>query len=172
MKRKVLTLLFLAYVFLNVPQANANYVLPYPSYMPGNKLYRISRVVDQLKNWWYWGSIAQTKYHLELADKYLVEAKTLFEYNQFLLGVLALGDSDRQFQFIPISLARASGEDKDISRLKNFVGEAADKHVEILVKLENELPGEFVWTPEKAQPTTLMIRQNLDTSVRIRQRVR
>jgi len=86
-------------IFLSVsPQVRAEYVLPYPSAMPGNKLYRIMRIIDELKKPLYFGSITRYKYHLSLADKYLVEAKTLFEYKQYLLAVDALERSDREFQ--------------------------------------------------------------------------
>jgi len=85
MKFKVfvfLTVLYLSLVIGHWSLIHAEYVLPYPSYMPGNKIYRVSRVVDKIKKYWYFGNIAQIKYHLALADKYLVEAKTLMEYDQ------------------------------------------------------------------------------------------
>lgn len=99
--KKILILVLIIFIcFLTVPSVRADYVLPYPSVMPGNKLYRITRIVDQLKKYWYFGNIAQIKYHLGLSDKYLVEAKTLFEYKQYLLATDALKRSSDQFSQI------------------------------------------------------------------------
>src|SRR3989344_2434627 len=94
MKSMVIFLL----VFVLVSRVEAAYVLPYPSYMPGNKLYTFSRFFDEVGRIWNFGSIASTKYALHLSDKYLVEAKTLFEYQQYLLALDALQRSDRQLK--------------------------------------------------------------------------
>src|SRR5450759_5012191 len=87
----------LSLVFSHSSLVYADYVLPYPSYMPGSSLYKVSRVVDLLKFYWSWGNIAQIKYHLALSDKYLIEAKTLMEYKQFLLGTDDLRRYDKEF---------------------------------------------------------------------------
>src|SRR3989344_6985672 len=78
--------------------AQSDYVLPYPSQMPGNKFYTINQVIEKVSYFWYFGSFGQFKYNLKKADKYLVEAKTLFEYKQFLLGYQALKKSDGHFK--------------------------------------------------------------------------
>jgi hypothetical protein len=149
-------------------QAQAEYMLPYPSYMPGNKLYRISRLLDRAKQPLYFGSIASYKYHLALSDKYLVEAKILFEYKQYLLATDALKRSDEQFKQAPHHLARAEGEGKDIRVLSAQFREAATVHKTVLVRLQAFVPETFTWEPEKATPTVLALHDLLDESIRIR----
>jgi hypothetical protein len=129
------------------------------------------RIVDTLKNFWYWGNIAQTKYHLELADKYLVEAKTLMEYNQYLLGSDALLRSDREFKKLTNFIRRAKNEKKDISLLKKAVEGASGKHGEVLKLLSGILPDHFTWTPERDTPTELKLQDMVKNSMRTRSRV-
>lgn len=148
--------------------AYADYVLPYPSYLPGNKLYQVSRFLDEAKQYWYWGSIGGVKYHLKLTDKYLVEAKTLFEYEQYLLAVDALKRSNRKFQKIPQFIARARGEGKDASGLEKILAEADAIHDQTLQKILASVPEEFIWTPEKATPTRLLLRKLLLEAINIR----
>lgn len=163
-------LFLIVYCFMTQSQVFADYVLPYPSYMPGNKMYKASRVIDKIKKYWYWGSIGGVKYHLSLSDKYLVEAKTLFEYKQYLLAVDALKRSDTEFLEIPQFIVRAKGDRKDTSALENTVKEATQTHIQILDGLKQILPAEFTWTPEKTVPTILPIGKFIDTSVNIRNR--
>ena len=147
MKKLLLLISFLALA----SSVRAEYVLPYPSFMPGNKLYRVTRIVDKLKNYWYFGTIAQAKYHLGLSDKYLVEAKTLFEYKQYLLAVDALGRSDDEFRKVSKNPA------------------AAQKHIEVLTQLLSLVPDTFTWTPEKSEATRLPLKDLLEASIRLRQ---
>ena len=149
----------------------ADYVLPYPSFMPGNKAYRISRVIDSLKAYWYWGNIASFRYHLALADKYLVEAKTLFEYKQYLLAVDALTRSTIHTERLPVYLKRAKSERKDIAKLKATTGEAIDAHVLVLEEITARVPEQFLWQPEKAASTDLKLGSFLRESVNLRQTV-
>jgi hypothetical protein len=152
----------------------SDYVLPYPSYMPGNKLYKVTRIIDELKRFWYFGNIAQVKYHLGLSDKYLVEAKTLMEYGQYLLGADALKRSDKEFMMLPEYLSRAKSEGVDISKLIDIVAEAAAKHESVLVGLSLSVPETFTWTPEKAATTELqpgrMLHSSLDLRISIASR--
>ena len=67
--------------------AESQYVLPYPSAMPGSFLYKLNLVQEEILRYWYFGDFGQFKYNLGLSDKYLVEAKTLFEYKQYLLAI-------------------------------------------------------------------------------------
>ncbi len=150
--KKFVRLFVMGFFFLLITiPVRAEYVLPYPSFMPGNKLYRLTRIIDKLKNYWYFGEIAQAKYHRGLSDKYLVEAKTLFEYKQYLLGGDALRRSDEEFAKTP----------------KN--PEAAQKHIEILTGLLSIVPDSFTWTPEKAGSTELPLKDLLEASIRLRQ---
>jgi len=145
------------------PYVEAAYVLPYPSYMPGNKLYRISRLIDTINKFWYAGNIAQVKYHLSLSDKYLVEAKTLFEYKQYLLAVDALHRSREEFDAIPFYVAQGKKEGKDMSMFEQIISDATIAHREVLDMLKNQLPKDFYWQPEKSQGTNLSIEKELDT---------
>lgn len=165
-------LLYIVYCLLFIVRpAFAAYVLPYPSTMPGNKLYRISRVVDQLKKYWYFGNIAQIKYHLGLADKYLVEAKILMEYKQYLLATDAINRSDREFLQLPKYLGDAKKEKKDMSLSEALIVEAAEIHRSVLSRLESAVPEQFIWTPEKEKPTELRLNELLRASEEIRSRV-
>ena len=164
-------LLFIIIYAASLRVVYADYVLPYPSAMPGNKVYKITRILDTLKKYWYFGNIAQTKYHLELTDKYLVEAKTLMEYNQYLLGSDALLRSDDEFTKLPGYIRQAKEEKKDISLLKSAVKGASDKHIEVLEALLQIVPNQFTWTPEKAQATDLKLRDMIERSLKIRTQV-
>ena len=169
--KKVLTILLITYFISLISVAHADYVLPYPSYMPGNTLYRISRIVDKLKNYWSFGNIAQFKYHLELSDKYLVEAQTLLEYNQYLLGADALTRSDAQFQVLPMYLQGAKNEGVDISNLKQTAMDAAAKHESVLSALLITSPATFNWQPEKTSATELHLGTMIQSSIELRARV-
>jgi hypothetical protein len=134
--------------------------------MPGNKVYKITRIIDQLKRFWYFGNIARLKYHLGLSDKYLVEAKTLMEYKQYLLGADALTRSDEEFNGIPADVAGAKNDHVDISVLRQTVIDAALKHEEMLSALS--VPGSFTWTPEKTSSTELNLGSMIQSAREVR----
>lgn len=167
MKNGIIGLILICFLLLP-QQVMADYVLPYPSFMPGNKVYRITRVIDELKRFWYFGTIARIKYHLGLSDKYLVEAKTLFEYKQYLLAADALTRSDRQLTGLPVLLTAGDSEKKDMSPLRLLVTESMSAHAGVLTALKDQLPPEFIWQPEKSAPTTLPIAGMLANSLQIR----
>jgi len=172
--KKIVTLFCIlsTFICLFVTQPTyAEYVLPYPSYMPGNTLYRISRIIDTMKNYWYWGTIAQIKYHIGLSDKYLVEAKTLFEYKQYLLATDALQRSDTELSGLPTRISEGSREEKDMSSQKSILSDAMQVHMATLELMKKQLPSEFQWTPEKAAATNLSIGFMLDTSIQLRQKL-
>lgn len=149
----------------------ADYVLPYPSYMPGNTLYRLSRLLDAAKVYWYWGTIASWKYHMSLGDKYLIEAKTLFEYKQYLLAVDALQRSDKEISTFVGLLSQARGEGKDVHRQTKETSDAMLVHQELLKRLQKDVPAEFLWQPEKAQSTKLVLGERLNNAIVLRDRV-
>ena len=149
-------ILFLAILFFPAT-ADAAYVLPYPSFMPGNKLYRVSRFIDEVKRYWYWGNLSSYRYYLGQSDKALVEAKTLFEYNQYLLAVKALDRSNAALQRVPDSLKGAE-----------FI-EAMNEHKKVIGRLLGELPEEFIWRPEREKPQTLRIHEELNRALLLRQ---
>lgn len=150
-------------------KAVAAYVLPYPSAMPGNKLYRISRIIDRLKEYWSVGGISATKYHMALSDKYLVEAKTLMEYEQYLLATEALIRSDHEFLMIPAALSAAVRNHIDISTLKNTVTDESEKHISVLMQIKNTVPPHITWTPEKTKPTELPLLVAIEHAISVRQ---
>lgn len=139
--------------------------------MPGNKLYKVTRILDVLERWWFWGSIASFKYHLKLADKYLIEAKTLFEYKQYLLGLDALRRSDVQIPQIQKSLFSAQQEGKDIHKLSTMAIEAMNAHILVLDELSSQLPSTYVWVPERELPVTLELSNLLSESIVIRKKL-
>jgi len=144
------------------------YTLPYPSALPGNKIYTVSRILDQLKYYWYFGSIGQVKYHMLLSDKYLVEAKTLFEYDQYLLAVDALKRSDSHYKNISHYIHRATYEGKEMGAIILSHNEQSIKHNEILQQIISSVPETFVWTPEKEASSELLLKQLLLSSIDVR----
>ncbi|MCX6791898.1 MAG: hypothetical protein NT149_02570 [Candidatus Gottesmanbacteria bacterium] len=145
--------------------------MPYPSYMPGNCMYKVSRILDRLKFYWSRGNIAQIKYHLALSDKYLIEAKTLMEYKQYLLGTDALRRSDKEFMQLPAYVAGAKKEGVNVSELERLISDAAEKHAQLLAELLISTPNQFMWSPEKSKPTELPLGEMLKTSVVERQHI-
>ncbi len=162
-------IVLLPFTFYLLPiSIHAAYVLPYPSYMPGNKLYKLSRFADQLKKYWYWGNIAKTKYYLSLSDKYLVEAKTLFEYQQYLLAVDALHRSDVEIQQLIDLIHKAEKDNKNMKTYRRIIDDAMASHQVVLQKLIQELPVEFLWQPEHNEAQLLRIQQELIKAQTIR----
>lgn len=168
MKKLFIVCIMTFVVLFPITHIQAEYVLPYPSYMPGNKLYKVSRIIDSLKNYWYWGTIAQIKYHIGLSDKYLVEAKTLFEYKQYLLATNALKRSDKELANLVTLLDKGDQEGKVMDNQQQIILEAMQVHMVTLENMKSQLPSEFLWTPEKATATDLSIGVMLDTSIQIR----
>ncbi|MEK7141337.1 MAG: DUF5667 domain-containing protein [Patescibacteria group bacterium] len=150
---------------------NASYVLPYPSYMPGNKLYRISRAVDDIKKYWYFGSIAKTKYYLSLSDKYLVEAKTLFEYKQYVLALDALDRSNNYAHRLSLLIVLSKQKHNDISSMIPIIQEYIIVHESILHTLRNQLPAEMLWQPEKQSPVLLPLHKSIDAAIEERKNI-
>lgn len=144
------------------------YVLPYPGFMPGSSFYKISQAVDKVQQLWSFGNFAQFSYHLGLADKKLVEAKTLFEYKQYLLANYALCQSDHYFGQAIIFLRAAEGEKKNISGKRKILQDAAKKHIEVLNLLGSQVPETLVWQPEKEEPISLSLQNSINTSIDLR----
>ncbi len=106
-----------------------------------------------------------------MSDKYLVEAKTLFEYKQYLLASDALVRSDKQLVDIPTLLQQGKKEREDMSQLRLLVREAMDAHMTVINTLKSQLPKEFIWKPEKVSETTIHIDEILTSSHEIRRQV-
>lgn len=162
----IVVLLF--FLFSKTVLAESNYVLPYPSNMPGSLAYDFHLIFEQISKYWYFGDFGQFNYNLKMTDKYLVEAKILFEYKQYLLAHRALKKSDLYFLNIKRSLLKAEKENKNIINKRFILKEASRKHIEILEKIDSNTPDIFIWEPEKALPTTLHLKKAIEDSVNIR----
>lgn len=162
--------LFLIFICFFTPTvfAESSHVLPYPSFMPGNVFYSPKETIDNLKQYFYFGDFAQFKYHLAQSDKYLVEAKTLFEYKQYLLAVKSLSNSDEHIRKASTALFYANRNNKILSEKQNLLREAALKHIEILQDLEKIVPSSFLWNPEKGVPTDFSLEKIINNSILLR----
>lgn len=167
----VLITIILFFTFTPFAIASSEYVLPYPSFMPGSKLYKIHLVWEEVLRYWYFGNFSQFKYNLNQTDKYLVESKTLFEYKQYLLGYQALKKSDSFFSMAPLYLQKAKQEGKNIDQKKEVLNQAAVKHIEVLTNMQSIVPEHFVWEPEKDSPTDLALRESIQNSISIRDKL-
>ena len=165
----IVTLVFFSFCF-SLPAHAAEYVLPYPSAMPGTIIYKFHLIWEAISKYWYWGNFGQFDYSLKESDKYLVEAKTLFEYNQYLLGYNALEKSDMYFSPTLLFLEKAGDEGKDISEKRSILHDAALKHIAILKKMTDQTPQDFTWTPEKNSSSNLHIHMLIQQAIQERQK--
>ena len=168
---KNLLRVLLVSILIIIPQptfAELNYVLPYPSTMPGSIWYKAELIQEIIQKYWYFGNLSQFTYYLYYSDKYLVEAKTLFEYQQYLLGYEALKKSDFLFTNTPKLLIKAEKENKNISNKKVTLKNAALKHTEVLEELLNEIPVNIYWRPEKEKSVVLPLHKAIRQSLQIR----
>ncbi len=146
----------------------SSYVLPYPSSMPGSSLYFAHQTLEKLSKFWYFGDFAQFKYNLKYSDKYLVEAKTLFEYRQYLLASDSLNKSNYYFEKLNGNLLRAKENGKNISEKEKMLKLAAEKHKEVLLLIKNTTPPSFNWRPEKEESRLLNLHKLIDYSFNLR----
>lgn len=170
---KFLVLLISITFFLFSPQsisAQSSYVLPYPPQMPGNFMYKLRLISEEIQRYWYFGNFGQFKYNLKEADKYLVEAKTLFDYKQYKLAYKALQKSNLYFSKTFPYLSKAKSEGKNIAQNLNILKEASLKHIEILKVLEISLPETFIWQEEKSVAIPLYLGRQISQSIEIRRK--
>lgn len=141
------------------------YTLPYPSYMPGHTLYTPRILWDQVMEWWHFGSISKTKYHLALSDRYLVEAVTLLEYKQYLLAVSALSHSNTHFISSVLYARDVVDEQKDKGLQATILKEAGKEHTRVLTVQAETFVENITWSAEHEDPVTLelpfLLRQSL-----------
>lgn len=170
MTRILWSFIFLLFilVFPNRTLADEDYVLPYPPVMPGSFAYKIRLVIEEMQKYWYFGSFSQFKYNLKQSDKYLVEAKTLFEYKQYLLAYNALKKSGSYLESTFASLLSAKKEGKSIEEKRKILSLASLKHKEVLEEIKNKIPETFVWTPEKTEKITLNLHEEIDSVILLR----
>lgn len=169
--KKIWLILFLTLYFISAQIVycdSSDYVLSYPSVMPGSKTYKLHLLWEKIMEYWYFGNFAQFKYNLNQADKYLVEAKTLFEYKQYLLAYQALKKSDQYFKKTKPYLEKARIEGKNVTQKESILKNASLKHIEILTFIKSFVPNEFIWTPEKSAPTRLNFQRTIEESISIK----
>lgn len=164
-----LSIIFLSFSFVSPASAQSEYVLPYPSAMPGSVWYNFQILQELVKRYWYFGNLSQFSYNLKKSDKYLIEAKTLFEYKQYLLASKALKRSDEYYSSSQDYLKKAAEEGKDISEKFYTLKMASLKHKEILSEISTETPTSYIWTPEKEESIELPIYRNIKKSIKIRE---
>lgn len=150
---------------------HAAYVLPYPSFMPGNTLYKVSRLFDEVEKIWSFGTIASLKYSINQADKALVEGKTLFEYSQFKLGTEAIARSDSFVRLLPSFIRKGVGEGKDMTELVNRINDQMVKHQEVLLLMKTQIPSSVSWNEERESPVSLSLSSTVSESITIRSQV-
>jgi uncharacterized protein DUF5667 len=166
---RIVVLLTLILILSSFRAVNASsYVLPYPSVMPGNIFYNLNLFKESVLRFWYFGDFGQFTFHLKQSDKYLVEAKTLFEYEQYFLATGALKKSDEYFEKTLGFLDSAKKSQKNIEKNRELLRQAGLKHIEVLERLKNGLPEAVVWTAEKEEPKTLMLKNQIDRSISLR----
>lgn len=159
---KILLLVFISFIFIAITTRNvyalSSYVLPYPGIMPGSKLYIVSDFFDEARGIFAFGDFASFSYNLSQADKYIVEAKTLFEYKQYLLASESLEKSNAYVSKAKKSLILAKKHNKPVLEKTKVFQDALEKHREVLNTLLEILPADFVWEDEKKAPVRLSIR--------------
>lgn len=169
---QIFFVIILSFWFLpQATHAESNYILPYPSSMPGSNFYKLNLFWKSISKWWYFGSFGRLEYNLKQSDKYLVEAKTLFEYKQYLLAYQALKKSDLYFNNIQPQFIKATKENKNIVQKKKMFKEASLKHIEVLNEIKQNVPQYIVWRPEKSSPTTLNLKQATEQAIVIRKKI-
>lgn len=170
--KNLLSISFSIIIFLSFSNrafAQSDYVLPYPSFMPGSTFYKFHLVLEEIQKYWYFGNFGQFMYNLKQSDKYLVEAKILFEYDQYLLGEQALVKSNNYFIKATPFLTKAKNEGKDVSEKKQFLDRAAQKHKEVLRHLLTIVPETFIWQPERSSLVRLNLSEVTKRSIKIRE---
>lgn len=167
MKRLVLVLIAILFIAPNA-FADSSYVLPYPSFMPGSKFYTVSIIKERIDEFLNFGSFSRFTHNLSTSDKYLIEAKVLFEYRQFLLASKSLKKSNIYFAHAKENLKSAKQEGKNISSKQKLLVQAGEKHIEVMEKILEDTPEEFVWSPEKERSEKIQIHSNLKQSIDVR----
>lgn len=155
--------------FFRIAFLLAVYVLPYPGLMPGHRLYPAKQIIERIYQYFVFGNFARHKYELSLADKKLVEAKVLFEYQQYLLASQSLEQSNDHFQRAIDFLFQAQLEGKNIETKMANLQAAAVKHQAVLEDIISQTPADYYWHPEKKEPCQLAIHQMLKKAIKIRQ---
>lgn len=145
--------------------AETEYVMPYPGVMPGNKFYKVAEIVAYARGWWSVGNFSQFVYNLSRADIKLIEAKTLFEYKQYLLASKAIDRYKNHLRRAYTHLGKARLEGKNTTEKRQLFTAAIRKHREILEAIKREQPETFLWEAEKSTPQLINIKEMLDDAI-------
>lgn len=160
--------IFAFFIFSGVSFADSDYVLPYPSAMPGSKMYFLHKIEERISKYWYFGDYGSFTYNRQLSDKYLVEAKTLFEYKQYVLALQSLSTTNNYFRQMQSSLKNTPPKKYGKKEKVDLMKHAAEKHLEILRILGLNLPKDFLWQEEKENARLLNIAIELNHAASIR----
>lgn len=125
--------------------------------------------MDEAKRCWYWGNLASYRYYLGQSDKTLVEAKTLFEYGQYLLAMQAIRRSGEAIEHANQYFQNAKREQKIGRQQRQELSDAMSEHIRVLSSIRTQTPEEFYWSPEKESSQTLRIHQELDRAIGVRE---
>ena len=87
-----------------------------------------------------------------------------------MLGYKALQKSDYYFRNILPSIVKAENKGKNINQKKSLLGDAEQKHIEVLEKLGKDIPDAFVWQPEKSRSTTLYLKKAILDAINTRKK--
>lgn len=167
---RLLIIVFFLFSFFLVQStpSYAIYVLPYPSVMPEGIAYKLHLALEAAQRFWYFGDFGQFTYNLKESDKYLVEAKTLFDYDQYLLGYNALQKSDEYFSKTLPLLLHARKNHKNIQEFRALLTNASQKHIEVLSFLEKNIPHSVIWRPEKSGAVFLPLQNEINHAIHVR----
>lgn len=119
--------------------------------------------------YWAYGDFGQFSYNLQASDKYLVEANTLFAYNQYVLALDALEKSNSFYTKVKPALVSARIHHKDIQAKSDLLKQAAKAHITVLTHLEKELPSTFVWEEENQKPQILPLHSDIQDAIHLRE---
>lgn len=164
----IVSVLLILVFFPSASYAEADYVLPYPSAMPGSKLYLLHKLEERLTGYWYFGDYGNFIHSRLLSDRYLVEAKTLFEYKQYRLALHSLENSSRHFKDAVKSVQGAQVTKPGRKEKLLLATQQAQKHQEVLEDLRARLPKKYIWRDEHEDAKELQISRALDHAINIR----
>jgi len=131
-------------------------------------LYIVSKFIDKVRGIWSFGNIAQLKYRMSLADKYLVEAKILFEYKQYVFAVDALKKSSTEIGMITPFVQNAQQKGIDMRQFRKLICEQMVVHQSVISALSVGLPESYIWQEEKKNAVDLPINILLNEATAVR----
>jgi len=134
----LLLLLFPTAVFAK--QA-VDYTLPYPGILPDNPLYTLKVVRDQVIGLLISDPLKKAEYDLLQADKRLASGVSLVKEGnaKYNLAVTTISKGENYFDEGIAKLALVGKQGIDVKSFASTMNTAAQKHVEVLQGLENQV---------------------------------